>query len=103
MFWGLTEFHLDPTESNSDSVSAEEEVESKHLKEAMREAGLLPLPGLSTRRPRSRNVLARPVQSPAGFLPHTLPVADRQQSQKSWFWKLNEVHVWSSTDIRADI
>lgn len=66
MFWGLTELYPERIVSNSDSVSAEEEVESKHLKEAIREAGLLPVPGLSTPRPRSRNILTRP----AGFLPH---------------------------------
>lgn len=73
MFWGLIEFYLELIVSNSYSVSAEEEVESKHLKEAMREAGLLPVPGLSTPRLRSRNILARTVQLPAGFLPHITP------------------------------
>jgi len=73
MFWGLTEFYPELIVSNSDSVSAEEEVESKHLEEAMREAGSLPVPGLSTPRPRSRNILARPVQSLAGFLPCITP------------------------------
>lgn len=45
MFWGLTEFYPELIVSNSDSASAEEEAKSKHLKEAMRKAGSLPVPG----------------------------------------------------------
>lgn len=41
MFWRLTKFCAEFIESNPDPASAEEEMESKHLKEARRDIGLL--------------------------------------------------------------
>ena len=78
MFLGLTVFCLEFIVSNSDSFSAAEEMESKHMKEGASGAGpllsqgsSLPDQGLGAFLPGLR--IDCPGQSPTGFVPQLIP------------------------------
>lgn len=82
MFLGLTAFCLESIVSNSDSVSAAVEMESKHMKEAASGAGPLLSQGSSLPDQGLRPFLPGlqidcPGMSPTGFVP---------------FWKLRELY-----------
>lgn len=85
MFLGLKVFCLEIIVSNSDSLSAAEEMESKHLSEAASRAGSLPFQTRAQEHFSKDCSYITHVSLPLASRPGLLPGADRQQTKRSLF------------------